>query len=30
MAIYELECGDSPGSDARAAQTEIGRWPTEV
>lgn len=30
MAIYELERPDIPGSDAWAAQSEIGRWPTEV
>lgn len=30
MAIYELESPDLPGSDAWAAQAEIGRWPTEV
>lgn len=30
MAIYELERGDIPGSDAWAGQAEFGRWPTEV
>ena len=30
MAIYELESPDLPGSDAWAAQADIGRWPTEV
>lgn len=30
MAIYELERPDIPGSDAWAAQAEIGRCPTEV
>ncbi|MBO89894.1 MAG: hypothetical protein CMP14_10265 [Rickettsiales bacterium] len=30
MAIYELERADIPGSDAWAAQAEIGLWPTKV